>query len=127
MKQFLITIFLIAGVALYAQGPRSAYVNATAGTDSVIGKTTATIDIPEYLHQEYDYSYQVVPTAVGVGDSVNATIQLFQANDLAGSAWSAVVGATGIFQPKSPIFSFDASGVKIESTAIPGKPSMVSL
>lgn len=93
MKHFLITIFLIAGAALYAQGPRSAYVNVTAGTDSVIGKTATTITIPEYLHQEYDYSYQIIPAAVGAGDSVNSAVALWVSNSLAGTAWTEITSA----------------------------------
>jgi hypothetical protein len=113
MKKYLIIFsLLIAGMALYAQNPYSAIVRSTAGTDSVIGKTATTITIPDYLPQEYDYSYQIIPTAVGAGDSVNATVQLYQANDYAGSAWSAVVGATGTIT--------STAGVLIDSTDMPG-------
>lgn len=114
MKNVLITLLLIAGTALYAQGPRSAYANATAGTDSVIGKTATTITIPEYLHQEYDYSYQIIPTAVGSGDSVNATVQLYQANDLAGSSWTAITGASGTITSTAGVLidSTDATGLR---------------
>ncbi|GAF99687.1 unnamed protein product [marine sediment metagenome] len=93
MKQILITIFLIAGAALYGQGLRSAYENATVGTDSVIGKTASTITIPEVLNQEYDYSYQIIPTQVGVGDSVHSAVALWVSNSSAGTSWTEVTSA----------------------------------
>jgi len=93
MKQILVTIFLIAGMALYAQGPRSSYENATLGTDSVIGKTACTITIPEYINQEYDYSYQIIPAAIGSGDSVNSAVALWVSNDKAGTSWTELTSA----------------------------------
>lgn len=93
MKHFLITVFLIAGAALYAQGPHSALNFATAGTDSVIGKTATTITLPSTIPQEYEYSYQIIPTAVGVGDSVNSAVALWVSNSYAGTAWTELTSA----------------------------------
>lgn len=93
MKHFLVTILLIAGAALYAQGPHSAIQFATGGSDSIIGKTATTITIPNILPQEYDYSYQIIPAAVGSGDSVNAAVALWVSNSYAGTAWTEVTSA----------------------------------
>ena len=108
MKHFLITVFLIAGAALYAQGPHSALDFATAGTDSIIGKTATTITLPSVLPQEYDYSYQIIPTAVGVGDSVNSAVALWVSNSYAGTSW------TEITSTRDTITS--TSGILIEGT-----------
>jgi len=93
MKNLLITLFLIAGAALYGQGPHSAIMFATTGTDSVIGKTATSITLPAVIPQEYDYSYQIVPTKVGSGDSVNAAIALWVSNDYAGTSWTELTSA----------------------------------
>lgn len=93
MKNLLVTLFLIAGAALYAQGPHSALMFATVGTDSVIGKTATSITLPAVIPQEYDYSYQIVPTKVGAGDSVNAAIALWVSNDYAGTSWTELTSA----------------------------------
>lgn len=90
MKHFLITVFLIAGAALYAQGPHSAILGTTAGADSVIGKTATEIIIPNNLPQEYDFTYQIIPAAVGSGDSVNSAVALWVSNSYAGTAWTEV-------------------------------------
>lgn len=91
MKKILIALFLFAGFVAYGQ--RSAITEETAGTDSVIGKTATSIELPSILNQEYDYSYQIIPTAVGVGDSVNSAAALWQANDRAGTSWTEVTSA----------------------------------
>lgn len=71
----------------------SALVAETAGTDSVIGKTATSITLPAKLPQEYDYSYQIIPTKIGVGDSVNAAVALWQSNDYAGTSWTEITSA----------------------------------
>lgn len=103
MKKLLIALFIFAGAALYAQGPHSAILQATTGTDSVIGKTNDTITFLNIIPQEYDYSYQIIPTAVGSGDSVNAAVALWVSNDYDGTAWTelttardTITGTTGI-------------------------------
>ena len=108
MKHFLITIFLIAGAALYAQGPHSALSYVTAGTDSIIGKTATTITLPANIPQEYEYSYQIIPTAVGIGDSVNSAVALWVSNSYAGTAW------TEITSTRDTITS--TSGILVEGT-----------
>lgn len=92
-KYFIIFSLLIAGMALFAQ-PYSAIIGSTtADADSVIGKTAKSIIIPGYLSQEYDYSYQVMPSLSGSGDSVNIAVALWVANDLDGSIWTEIVSA----------------------------------
>ena len=109
MKKYLIIFsLLIAGMALFAQNPYSAITRATGGTDSVIGKTATTITIADYLPQEYDYSYQIIPTAVGVGDSVNSAVALWVANDYAGTSWTEITTA------RDTITS--TSGILVEGT-----------
>ena len=108
MKHFLITIFLIAGAALYAQGPHSALTFATAGTDSIIGKTATTITLGSIIPQEYDYSYQIIPTAIGVGDSVNSAVALWVSNTYAGTSWTEITTA------RDTITS--TSGILVEGT-----------
>lgn len=108
MKKLLIALFILAGAALYAQGPHSAILQATAGTDSVIGKTATTITIPNIIPQEYDYSYQIIPTAVGSGDSVNAAVALWVSNSYAGTSWTEVTTA------RDTITS--TSGILVEGT-----------
>jgi len=108
MKHFLLTIFLIAGAALYAQGPHSALSFTTAGSDSIIGKTATTITIPNILPQEYDYSYQIIPAAVGLGDSVNSAVALWVSNSYAGTAWTELTTARDTIT--------GTSGVLIEGT-----------
>lgn len=75
---------------MYAQGPHSAILDVTAGSDSVIGKTATTITIPNMLPQEYDFTYQIIPAKVGSGDSVNAAVALWVSNSYAGTAWTEV-------------------------------------
>lgn len=93
-KYFIIFSLLIAGMALFAQNPYSAIVRATvATTDTVIGKTAETITIPDYLPQEYDYSYQLIPTAVGSGDSVHTAVALWVSNDYPGTSWTEITSS----------------------------------
>jgi len=90
-KYFIIFSLLIAGMALFAQNPYSAIVRATTtSADTVIGKTAKTITIPDYLPQEYDYSYQVIPALSGAGDSVNNAVALWVSNDYAGTSWTEI-------------------------------------
>jgi len=92
MKKYLIIFtLLIAGGVLFGQ--RSAITEETAGTDSTIGKTATTIVLPTILHQEYDYSYQIIPTQVGSGDSLDAAVALWQSNDQAGTSWTEITTA----------------------------------
>ena len=92
MKKYLIIFtLLIAGVALFAQNPYSAIVRATTtNADTVIGATAKSITIPDYLPQEYDYSYQIIPALSGAGDSVNTAVALWVSNDYAGTSWTEV-------------------------------------
>ena len=92
MKKYLILFtLLVAGMALFAQNPYSAIVSATVtGTDSVIGKTATNITIPDYLPQEYEYSYQVVPAIIGSGDSVLTEVCLWVSNSWEGTSWTEV-------------------------------------
>ena len=71
MKKYLIIFtLLIAGMALFAQNPYSAIVReTTTSVDTIIGKTAKSITIPDYLPQEYEYSYQIIPATTGSGDS----------------------------------------------------------
>ena len=94
-KLFLSFIFIVAALALYSQGPASAIVQATVtNADTVLGVGVAkSITIPDYLPQEYDYSYQIIPALSGAGDSVNIAVALWQANDYAGSAWTEITSA----------------------------------
>jgi len=92
MKKYLILFtLLVAGMALFAQVPYSAIVRTTTtNADTVIGKTAKNITIPDYLPQEYDYSYQVIPALTGSGDSVNTAVALWVSNDWAGTSWTEV-------------------------------------
>lgn len=92
MKKYLIIFtLLIAGAALFAQNPYSAIVReTTTNADTVIGKTAKNITIPDYLPQEYDYSYQVIPALSGAGDSVNTAIALWVSNDWPGTSWTEI-------------------------------------
>ena len=114
MKKYLfIFSLLIAGMALFAQNPYSAIVReTTTNADTVIGKTAKTITIPDYLPQEYEYSYQVIPALTGIGDSVYTAIALWVSNDWAGTSWTEIVSArdtTGVTE---------TSGVLIEGTDV---------
>ena len=81
-------------MALFAQNPYSAIVReTTTSADTTIGKTAKSITIPDYLPQEYEYSYQIIPTAVGVGDSVNSAVALWVSNSYAGTAWTEITSA----------------------------------
>jgi len=103
---------MIAALALYAQ-PHSAIVQATTtNADTVIGATAKSITIPDYLPQEYDYSYQIIPALSGSGDSVNIAVALWQANDYAGSAWTEITSARDT--------AIAVAGVLIEGTNATG-------
>jgi hypothetical protein len=94
MKKYLIVFSLIiVSMGLFAQNPYAAITLATGGSDSVIGKTATTITLPAALPQEYDYSYQIIPTKVGSGDSVNAAVALWVSNDYAGTSWTELTSA----------------------------------
>jgi len=93
-KYFIIFSLLIAGMALFAQNPYSAITRSTTtNADTIIGKTAKTITIPDYLPQEYDYSYQIIPAKAGAGDSVNFAAALWVSNDYAGTSWTEVTTA----------------------------------
>jgi len=129
-KYFIIFSLLIAGMALFAQNPYSAIVRATvATTDTVIGKTAETITIADYLPQEYDYSYQIIPTAVGVGDSVNTAVALWVSNDYAGTSWTelttardTITGTSGILvegtDAKNMRHRLVCTGISLDSVQI---------
>ncbi len=111
-KLFLSITFIIAALALYAQ-PNSAIVQATVtNADTVIGATAKSITIPDYLPQEYEYSYQIVPALSGIGDSVNIAVALWQANDYAGSAWTEITSTRDT--------ATSTAGVLIEGTDAKG-------
>jgi hypothetical protein len=113
MKKYLIIFsLLIVGVALFAQRPYSAIVSeTTTNADTVLGVTAKTITIPDYLPQEYDYSYQVIPSQAS-GDSLNTAIALWQSNDWAGTAWTEITSARDT--------ATAAAGVLIEGTDAAG-------
>ncbi len=112
-------ILLLLSIAFVATAQRSAIIEETAGADSVIGKTSTSIILPSRLFQEYDYSYQIIPTAVGIGDSVNAAVALYQSNDLAGTNWTEITSA------RDTITS--TAGVLIEGTDADGLKHRITL
>ena len=90
-KYFILFTLLIAGMALFAQNPYSAIVReTTTSADTTIGKTAKSITIPDYLPQEYEYSYQIIPALAGAGDSVNTAVALWVSNDWAGTSWTEI-------------------------------------
>ena len=110
-KYFIIFSLLIAGMALLAQNPYSAIVReTTTNADTVIGKTAKSITIPDYLPQEYEYSYQIIPALSGSGDSTYFAAALWVSNDWAGSAWTEITSA----RDTSSVAGTD--GVLIEGT-----------
>lgn len=116
MKKYLIIFsLLIVGVALFAQRPYSAIVQATVtNADTILGAVAKTITIPDYLPQEYDYSYQVIPALALSGDSVNCAIALWQANDYAGSAWTEITSARDTVTSTNGVLieGTDAAGIR---------------
>ena len=92
MKKYLIIFtLLIAGMALFAQNPYSAIAReTTTSADTTIGKTAKSITIPDYLPQEYEYSYQIIPALAGAGDSVNTAVSLWVSNSWAGTSWTEI-------------------------------------
>ena len=112
MKKYLIIFtLLIAGMALFAQNPYSAIVRATTtNADTVIGKTAKSITIPDYLPQEYDYSYQIIPALAGAGDSTYFASALWVSNDWAGTSWTEITST----RDTSSVAGVD--GVLIEGT-----------
>jgi len=93
MKRFLISFsLLIVGLALFAQGPRSAIFGVT-GSTTINGAVAVNIDLPQYLFQEYDFSYQVIPALSLAGDSLNAVVELKQTNSMAKTAWTEITSA----------------------------------
>jgi len=110
-KYFIIFSLLVAGMALLAQNPYSAIVRETSTTtDTIIGQTAETITIPDYLPQEYEYSYQIIPALVGSGDSTYFAAALWVSNDWAGTSWTEITSA----RDTSSVAGTD--GVLIEGT-----------
>jgi len=111
MKKLLIALFLCVGFIAYGQ--RSALVEATAGTDTCYGTVAKNIVLPTKLSQEYDYSYQIIPTQVS-GDSVNTAVALWQANTHAGTAWTEITSARDTITATSGILveGTDAKGMR---------------
>ena len=112
MKKYLIIFtLLIAGMALFAQNPYSAIVReTTTSVDTIIGKTAKSITIPDYLPQEYEYSYQIIPATTGSGDSTYFAAALWVSNDWAGVPWTEITSA----RDTSSVAGTD--GVLIEGT-----------
>jgi len=111
MKKYLIIFtLLIAGGVLFGQ--RSAITEETAGTDSVKLKAATTIVLPSILNQEYDYSYQIIPTKIGSGDSIDAAVALWQSNDREGTSWTEITSARDTMTA--------ATGILIEGTNATG-------
>lgn len=109
MKKFVVICsLLIAGMVLMGQ---SVIIGSTAGTDQTKGTGSANIILPNFLNQEYDWSYQVIPALAGSGDSVNASVKLYQSNSYT-YVWTEVTSA------RDTITSTD--GVLIEGTNAPG-------
>jgi len=92
MKRFIIIFsLLIAGLVVYGQ--RSAIYGATTtNADTCLGVVAKNITLPTLLFQEYDYSYQVIPSQIS-GDSLNVQIELYQSNDVAGTSWTEITSA----------------------------------
>jgi len=89
MKRFLIIFsLLVAGLTLQAQ---SAIFGSASASDSVLGVLTSTITLPVFLNQEYDYSYQVIPTSIS-GDSLHTAVALWQSNAYS-QVWTEVTSA----------------------------------
>lgn len=89
MKRFLIVAVLgLLSFGLMAQN----YVTGTVtSADTIYGTGNITITLPEILvNGKYDISAQIVPTAYSVGDSVNAVIEVFQSNSVAGTTYTEV-------------------------------------
>ena len=95
MKKYLIIFtLLIAGMALLAKNRYSAIVReTTTSADTTIGKTAKNITIPDYLPQEYEYSYQIIPALSGAGDSVNTAVSLWVSNSWAGTSWTEITSS----------------------------------
>ena len=115
MRKLILSItFIFAAVVMFAQ-PHSAIVQATTtNADTVIGKTAKTITIADYLPQEYDYSYQIVPALSGSGDSTYTAVALWQSNDYAGSAWTEITSA------RDTLAGTSTNGILIEGTNATG-------
>ena len=112
MKKFVIIFsIMIMGLALNAQGPRSAIFGVT-GTSTINGAVAVNIDLPQFLFQEYDYSYQVVPALTLAGDSLNAVVELKQTNSMASTVWTEITSAQDT--------TTAATGVLIEGTDAKG-------
>lgn len=110
-KLFISFTFIVAALALYSQGPASAITSATSGADSVIGVAATSIVLPDLLPQEYDFSYQVIPTQIS-GDSLHTIVTLWQSNTYAGTSWTQITSAADTIT--------DSSGVLIEGTDTKG-------
>ena len=110
-KLFISFTLIFAALALYSQGPASAIMNATAGTDTCFGVLAKSIVLPDLLPQEYDFSYQIIPTQVS-GDSLNTAVALWQSNTYAGTSWSEITSARDTITA--------VGGVLIEGTNAPG-------
>jgi hypothetical protein len=121
MKKYLLIVsFMIAGMTL--MGQRSAIIGATGGSDQTKGVASTNITLPVKLYQEYDYSYQVIPALYGAGDSVNATLTLYQSNALSGG-WSEITSARDTITSTAGclIEGTDATGLqhRITITGVP--------
>ena len=92
MKRFLIIFSLLIAVIALSYGQSSAIYGVTPQL-TIYGTSSDTTILPQYLFQEYDYSYQVVPTLSGAGDSLNAVIELFQTNSMAGTVYTEITSA----------------------------------
>lgn len=99
-------------------GQRSAIILETAGTDTAFGVVAKNIILPSLLHQEYDYSYQVIPTQVS-GDSLNTAVALWQTNDTDAGVWTEITSARDT--------ATAAAGVLIEGTDAKGYQHRITL
>jgi len=110
MKRILVIFsLLIAMVAVYGQ--RSAIFGVTEQL-TINGTSSDTTILPQWLFQEYDYSYQVIPTLAGAGDSLYVKVELLQTNDIDETAYTEITSAEDT--------TTAATGVLIEGTNATG-------
>ena len=98
-------------------GQTSAIFGSTAGTDTVKGAVAKNIVLPMQLSQEYDYSYQIIPTQTS-GDSVHTYVALYQSNAVT-QVWTEITSA------RDTITS--TAGCLVEGTNAPGLYHRITL
>lgn len=81
---------------------------------TVLGTGTNEYVIPSNINQGLDYSYQVVPTLAGSGDSLNVAIALWQSNSFPGTVYTELTAArdTATAATGNLIEGANAKGIK---------------